>query len=48
MDIKKLAIGAALIYISAKFVTNGMAKGAIGSIGAILLAKQTPILKDLL
>jgi hypothetical protein len=43
----KAGIGGLLIWGATKYVSNTYAKGAIASIGAMIIAKQVPVVKDL-
>jgi len=45
-NLTKLAVPAAILFAIYKFVPNAMAKGAALAVGAVLVAKQLPILGD--
>lgn len=46
--IVKAGIGALLIWGATKYVNNAVYKGVVASVGAMILAKQTPVIKDLI
>lgn len=46
MDWKKLAIAGGVLYAAWKFSGNNLIKGAAVSVGAVIVAKQVPLLKD--
>lgn len=46
MDYTKLAIAGGILLVAYKFAPNQMIKGGILSIGAVIVAKQIPYVKD--
>ena len=46
MDYKNLGIAAGILFAAYKFSNNKMVQGAVLSIGAVVIAKQIPFVKD--
>jgi hypothetical protein len=44
----KLALGLGLCYLGYKYGPNAIVKGAAASVGAVIVAKQLPVIKDVL